>query len=587
MQPLPLHRTIVAVDVAGFTNPMRTLVHQTAVHEGLYEVLNQAFTEAGVNLGKCRVEDRGDGALILLPPDIPKSLLVDRLPDRLVAGLRRYNAVHSAAATVALRLVLHAGEVHQNAHGSVGPAINLAFRILDASDAKNALNMSNSVLAVIASDQFYRDVIVQDPGTAPDTYRRILVLVKETSTLAWLRLPDRPATVSDVPEAVLDLLPARDLDRLRTWLSDVAVTQLPTLVQRAGGPGVQPAPHGADAWEAFLHLADFNAGADGIPPALAFLELITAQLTGPARDQLAEWIENQSRRLRLGPAMRVRREHHARAFTDTRLHLMIVVLHDGIDPGRYLLSSWRQDDPAVWPPTRGEIREVALDELEPRVDELVLDAERAWSGHGGSVLLEFLLPRALLHLPVHRWCKEHDSGDPRPLFLDYPIVVRSLERMTSPHWHRVWHERWQAMVHDPSPDRVHFSQPENLADRHRVDAILSSTHWTLMVLNRAPPVQHDPAAGSPDELTAALRAGMPALIWHSEASSEALRDIVNWLVKGDGMNDLPQRAQACRLAPLLEPTPPFDAELVRDLVILWDDPSRVVVLDQSPGRPRL
>jgi hypothetical protein len=39
MQPLPLHRTIVVVDVAGFTDPARTMTHQRAVREGLYEVL--------------------------------------------------------------------------------------------------------------------------------------------------------------------------------------------------------------------------------------------------------------------------------------------------------------------------------------------------------------------------------------------------------------------------------------------------------------------------------------------------------------------------------------------------------------------
>jgi ethanolamine ammonia-lyase large subunit len=56
-----LHRTIVVVDVAGFTDPARTMVHQRAVHEGLYDVLRGAFSEVGVGLDTCTVEDRGDG----------------------------------------------------------------------------------------------------------------------------------------------------------------------------------------------------------------------------------------------------------------------------------------------------------------------------------------------------------------------------------------------------------------------------------------------------------------------------------------------------------------------------------------------
>jgi hypothetical protein len=60
-QGLMGHQTIVAVDVARFTAPDRTMIHQLTVHEGLYHVLREAFAEAGVDWGACRVEDRGDG----------------------------------------------------------------------------------------------------------------------------------------------------------------------------------------------------------------------------------------------------------------------------------------------------------------------------------------------------------------------------------------------------------------------------------------------------------------------------------------------------------------------------------------------
>ncbi len=595
MQPLPLHRTIVVVDIAGFTNPARTMAHQQVVHEGLYDVLTQAFTEAGIDLSICTVEDRGDGAMILVPPEVPKALLADQFPWRLVAGLRRFNATHSPEAAVQLRVGLHAGEVRQNLHGVVSPAVNFAFRILDASEAKQALRLSTGVLAVIASDYFYRDVIVNDPAADPSSYRQIPVKVKETSTEAWLRLPDGRSIANQQTEIsvpvqppellpALELLPRRELDRLQTWLSGVTITQLPTLVRRATGPGAPPVPQG-DAWEVFTYLADFNAAGDGFPPALAFLELLANQVGVPLRANLTEWINHQARRLRLDRALEAQRERTSQISVDSRLHLVIAVQHDGIDAERYLLSHWRQDDPDEWPPARGDILEVTLDELEYRVDELVVDAERSWSGHGGTVALEFLLPRALLHLPVHRWHKEHDSGMPRPLCVDYPIVVRSLERMRSTHWHRVWHERWRVLMSDPSAFRVHYCQPADLIEQHRLDAILSDPQWTLMVLTAPPPAR--PAAGQgADELTAALRAGLPALIWHFEASSNVLQEIVSWLVEGDGMSDLPARTQATRLAALQASPVPFDVNIARDLVVLWDDPRRMVVLDQPPA-PRV
>jgi hypothetical protein len=575
-----LHRTIVVVDVAGFTDPARTMVHQRAVHEGLYDVLRGAFSEVGVGLDTCTVEDRGDGAMILLPPEVDNSKLADQLPSRLVAWLRRYNAVHSAQAAVQLRVALHAGEVYQDGHGAVSAAVNIAFRILEAPEAKSALRLSTGVLALVASDTFYHDVIVHDPAADPDSYRRVPVSVKETSTVAWLRLPDRTAVVKE--PRVLDLLPAQELQRLCEWLVQITFPQLPMLVHRAAGPGVPPAWSVASAWEAFCHLAEFNAGADGFPPALMFVELVARQVGGDVSAKLTEWNDDQARFLRLEPELRARRAAGAsRVPVDSRLHLMIVVVPDGIDPNLYQLSYWRQDDPADWPPARGEIRTVTLDELERRVDDLVVSAERAWSGHAVAVALEFVLPRELLNLPVHRWRKEHDSGDPRPLCLDYPIVVRSLERMRSLHWHRVWHQRWQTLMNDPSAARVHFGQPADPRGIHRIDAVLSDPQWVLMVLTAPPPCQPQPG---PDELTAALRSGLPALVWHPEASSGALREIVAWLVEGDGLGDLPGRAQASRQAVLQEAAAPFDVNIARDVVVLWDDPHRLVVLDQPAGQ---
>jgi hypothetical protein len=326
---------------------------------------------------------------------------------------------------------------------------------------------------------------------------------------------------------------------------------------------------------------EFNAGADGLPPALMFVELLAWRVGGEVRAQLREWNDDQARRLRLEPQLRELRERRAagaaRVPVESRLHLVIVVEPDGIDPHRCLLSSWRQDDPEEWPPACGETRMVTLAELERRVDDLVVSAERAWSGLGAAAAVEFVLPRELLNLPVHLWCKEHDSGDPRPLSLDYPVVVRSLERMRSLQWHRVWRQHWQTLINDPSAAHVHFGQPMEAGGRHRLDVLLKDPRWVLMVLSAPPPAQPQPGA---DELAIALRSGLPALLWHPQASSEALREVVTWLIEEDGLGDLPGRAQTSRYADFPESAAPFDVSIARDMVVLWDDPRRVVVIDQ-------
>nr|CTQ92329.1 High-affnity carbon uptake protein Hat/HatR [Kibdelosporangium sp. MJ126-NF4] len=184
------HRAIVAVDIASFTDPMRTLIHLRTVHEGLYDMLREAFDEAGIAWKTVYHEDRGDGAMILVPSEFPKAWLADQWHTRLLAALRRYNTVHAPEARVQLRVVLHHGEVHMNSEGVVSHAVNLAFRLLDAKPAKSALADSGGMLALIASDDFYHEVIEQDPAADPASYQQIPVSVKQTQTVAWLRLPD-------------------------------------------------------------------------------------------------------------------------------------------------------------------------------------------------------------------------------------------------------------------------------------------------------------------------------------------------------------------------------------------------------------
>ncbi|MDQ7809665.1 hypothetical protein Q5425_38570 [Amycolatopsis sp. A133] len=186
--PAALHRTIMTVDVAGYNNPARTMAHLREVHDGLWRVLKGGFAETGIPWDVCFVENTGDGAMILLPPDIAKVDLVAQLPERMHAELRRHNAVHSEGAQIQLRLALHAGEVLSAGHGSVSKAVSFTFRVLEAAEAKTAQRDTGAELALLASDVFYQDVVLQDPAAAPADYRRIPVETKETSTVAWLRL---------------------------------------------------------------------------------------------------------------------------------------------------------------------------------------------------------------------------------------------------------------------------------------------------------------------------------------------------------------------------------------------------------------
>lgn len=209
----PVHRTIIVVDVEGFGDRRRTNRHQVAVREGLYQIVAAAFQQAGISWDIGAREDRGDGIFMLLPPEVPKSLLIESLPSALVANLRAHNTVHPPQEQIRLRMALHAGEINYDKHGVTATSINLAFRLIDARPLKDALAVSPGVLAIIASSWFYEEV-VRHSATDASSYWPVAVVVKETATTGWICLPDhRPPTgqVADDPSgpAVPVRLPAR------------------------------------------------------------------------------------------------------------------------------------------------------------------------------------------------------------------------------------------------------------------------------------------------------------------------------------------------------------------------------------------
>jgi hypothetical protein len=186
-----VHRTILVVDVVGFGDHRRNNAAQVAVRTGLYRALQRAVPAAGISWAECEHEDRGDGALVLVPPELPKAPLVEDLPGALVAALREHNRRHSAAEQVRLRMALHAGEINYDEHGVTSNAINLAFRLLDSAPLKEALAESSSVLAIITSTWFFEEVVRHSRVCDPDAYRSVSVTAKETTTTAWMYLPDR------------------------------------------------------------------------------------------------------------------------------------------------------------------------------------------------------------------------------------------------------------------------------------------------------------------------------------------------------------------------------------------------------------
>ena len=189
-----VHRAILIVDVENFGDPTRTNTHQLAIRDTVYKVLQQSFAIADIGWEDCVTEDRGDGVLILIPPSVPKSWLVERLPAYLAEMLVQHNAACPAQVRIRLRVALHAGEVHPDAHGYAGASINRAFRLIEASAPRTALRHSSGVVALVVSDWFYDEVVRHCAGAEPSSFRKVHVTVKETKTTAWIRILEPQAS---------------------------------------------------------------------------------------------------------------------------------------------------------------------------------------------------------------------------------------------------------------------------------------------------------------------------------------------------------------------------------------------------------
>jgi len=185
----PLHHTIVTVDVARsarLTDPQ-----QLCVRRRLYAAVHRTFAEAGIAWDRCVAEDRGDGVLVVVPAETPTALVLCAMSLPFAGALEAANA-ETAGGRIAVRVALHAGNVHRDVHGHAGAAVNTAFRLLDAKPLREALDATLANVAVIVSDSVYGDTVAHGyQGIDPRAFSPVRVVIKETDTRGWVHVPGR------------------------------------------------------------------------------------------------------------------------------------------------------------------------------------------------------------------------------------------------------------------------------------------------------------------------------------------------------------------------------------------------------------
>lgn len=176
--------TVVMTDVVGYSR--RNAVERKNVRTAFIMMLKRSF---GGAWDSCLWSSPGDGLLIVVPPVIPTSTVMERLHRALPAELARHNYAYQAAARIRLRVAVDVGPVETDPIGLTGATIIRAARMVDAPALRDAINSDGTSLGIIVSDFVHDTVIrrVEDQDTL-ESYKPVEVSLKDTRITGWMQL---------------------------------------------------------------------------------------------------------------------------------------------------------------------------------------------------------------------------------------------------------------------------------------------------------------------------------------------------------------------------------------------------------------
>ncbi|MFI5912993.1 hypothetical protein [Dactylosporangium sp. NPDC051541] len=372
---------------------------------------------------------------------------------------------------------------------------------------------------------------------------------------------------------VVDLLAGIDFLWLREELEALPATTGDCYRHAAAVRLTEQPTYCTNAWQLFASLAGENAS-DGAPPCLRFLERIAPHLPAVADLRLRELFATLAARWELADYQAERPAPPAAPPAPADMAYLIIQFEKyGGDGDSYLVTHWRQWA-AVWQPIRGQDRRVPEAGLESAVEEIVTEVERRWADRMGPVTIEFVLPDPLLDLPVEEFRRELRSIEATPLAVKYPIYVRSLNRLRSTEWHRVWRTRWQLRTTNQEADGVLHCAADG-SGAIQVEASISG--GTVVLVLSEPPT---PGSIGERQLLAGLRAGLPAVLWHrrmypSPQRCETVASMIRDALLGSGLAELPIHVAELRRQAWGEGAQRRHHHVGSGIVILWDDPDRL------------
>ncbi|WP_432838127.1 effector-associated domain 2-containing protein [Dactylosporangium sp. CA-092794] len=313
-------------------------------------------------------------------------------------------------------------------------------------------------------------------------------------------------------------------------------------------------------------------------PLFAFVELVAGVATRTGRANLHSWVDEHLAIVppeRHADLRRLRDKVAAgNAVLGRRTHVLVK-----LSPVRgadlpYRIQSWMfvgVDGSAIHHEPDGP---VSLEQARTWFAELVAEYGDGALADECSPMVEFLLTDQELDLGVDSWLVPDGRGGWVPAGVRFVVVVRPDDRDAVEPWRR----RWQVLKHarNAGAETVTLWVPESAAEKIG-DIDLDQT-WALMA------VTCPEASCSADTIASLLRPGTPVALWvRGSRDLEAAQRQLTETITAWEVNQIPERVRGMRQVAWAED----QSRDLRDLVLVWDDPTRLPPVPPTWSAPRV
>ena len=357
-------------------------------------------------------------------------------------------------------------------------------------------------------------------------------------------------------------------------------TTLPAIYLRAVGPvGPVPTRDVRELQDVLAELEEVANGAAGVPPLAVFVAELADRADAATAAQLHDWVHRVGGRLgfaladldrlRQLPAARVERG-------DT--HLVVECRPDAAAPDRFLFTAWLQTGTGPGITLQRDDRSRPLTALPALLEELLTGHPMVVNRQDPDLTIEFVLPRDLLDRPFDQLAVPIE-GMPRRLGIEYPVVLRSRDRMERRALHHNWRRKWD-WLREHSPEAGMHTVAKPGETEHEQLYIKLSDNSVMVLVMAFPPWGGDPQPV--DELWVGLQAGTPIIVFcrHGRDAERFCAEVTRLLgaeLPGiPAVLDLPRRLlELRRRAAPGDPANPENDHLGLHLSVIFDDADRI------------